>query len=191
MDIRPQQIEADKIFYTTGGKQFLLVDITSPVTLIFYNAAGKPVETAASVGQNFKKTLKDGSRFSRIGILSTIQQTITYGVSEFGDVEYTHGSSDVNSTDVVPTTFNCPADVSINATSQSLVSAANADKQLVLITNLSANTDPVRVGDNTADATHGQIITPGQTVGFPITAAIYVYNTGAGAQAVNVVELRK
>lgn len=66
--------------------------------------------------------------------------------------------------------------------------AANSARREALISNLSTNSAAVRVGPNAA-VNRGTELLPGSTGTFTTTAALTIYNTGAGAQSVAIVEV--
>lgn len=89
----------------------------------------------------------------------------------------------------VPTTLQSGVDVSVAAGATSLVIAANTSRNEALVTNLSANSSVIRVGDLNAAANRGIEVSPGQTVTLETSAAIYVHNLGSGPQSVGVLEV--
>lgn len=81
------------------------------------------------------------------------------------------------------------ADDSIAATTTEQILAANTDRKEALITNLADNGAKIRVGDANTGAGRGIEVSPGQTITLNTTAAIYVYNEGASAQSVAILEV--
>ena len=81
-------------------------------------------------------------------------------------------------------------DMAVAAATQVVVKWANPTRREIMITNLSTNTAPVRVGDAGAGAAEGIEVLPGSTVTLTVTDTVYVYNTHATlAQSVAVAEV--
>jgi hypothetical protein len=112
------------------------------------------------------------------------------------DVTLTAGTGDADDSSVTgslniakSTTLQTVADVSILATTTTQIAAADSARREILITNLSTNTAAFRVGDSSAGAARGVEVLPGSTIALETTAAVYAYNSGAGAQSVGVLEV--
>jgi hypothetical protein len=113
------------------------------------------------------------------------------------DIEYGVGFAEVEDDPVLSgaieispaTGLSTVADVSITAASTVQVLAADTGRKGVLISNLAANTQIMRIGDSNAGAARGIQVAPGQTVTLETTAAVYAYNPGASAEALGVAVL--
>lgn len=118
--------------------------------------------------------------------------TVIIGISASGDAEYLNMRGSVNVLGV-PTfrevygNLTTLADVSLAPTATTLIYAGNANQQEVLITNLSTNTQTLRIGDLNAGAARGIPLAPGSAIILNTVSAIYGYNPGAAAQSVAVV----
>lgn len=88
-----------------------------------------------------------------------------------------------------PANLETKIDDSIAAGATELVAAANASRNEILITNLSSNSAPVRVGDSNTGANRGVEVGVGQTITLNTSAAVYVHNTHTGAQSVAILEV--
>ena len=88
-----------------------------------------------------------------------------------------------------PTSIETTADVSMVATATTEVKGVNTARSEIMITNLKANTQTMRVGDINAGAARGQPLEPGQTLTLNTTAAVHAYNPGASAESVTVLEV--
>lgn len=81
------------------------------------------------------------------------------------------------------------ADVSALATAATQIIAAdavNAERE-VIIKNLNANTQTMRIAGATAAAALGHELAPGESITLNTLAAVYAYNPGAGAESLSVV----
>ncbi|MCW8917484.1 MAG: hypothetical protein OQL08_01505 [Gammaproteobacteria bacterium] len=142
---------------------------------------GQGFEVSLSAGQGIR--IKQG--FDNFTVenesAGTIAATLVIGTGDFSD----NSLPDVSFTKSANASDQ--ADESI-AAGTAYTLAANSARREALITNLSTNTDPIRVGPNAA-ANRGTELLPGSTGTFETTATLKIHNTGAGAQSVAIVEL--
>lgn len=161
------------------------------------NAAALTVRFNEQSGQGvtFKKGMfLKGINFDRVFVTNTAQSgaTITLLVAVEGDqlIAIENAAETLSSVNLVKaSSADSVADVSITATSTVLVAAAASTRHELLITNLAANTQTMRIGDSGAGATNGIPLAPGQTLILSTSAAIYAYNPGASAETLAVMEL--
>ncbi|RLG23041.1 hypothetical protein DRN85_10125 [Methanosarcinales archaeon] len=85
------------------------------------------------------------------------------------------------------TVLNVSSDVSLTAGAATMIVAADADRQCVMITNLAANTQTFRIGNASVSATAGVELAPGESIEIETTAAVYGYNPGGSAESVSVI----
>ena len=114
----------------------------------------------------------------------SVNAVLVAGVGDVDDTEIS-GNVTVAGSDTIGTS----TDVSLAATSTTIISAANASRREILITNLTSNSEYLRVGDSNAGAARGTELAPGQTVSLSTSAAVYAYNPGAAAQSVSLLEV--
>lgn len=129
--------------------------------------------------------------YSRISVRSTGSQSV---VMSLGFGYATDARSTVNATitaPIQPAALNVPlTDVSVGAGLQVLLEAAVATRLELLVGVASTEANGVRIGDNTAAAAKGLLVEPGQSVAFASSAAIYAFNSGAGAINVTLTSMR-
>lgn len=106
---------------------------------------------------------------------------IVYGTGEFLDATVT-GTVNIASGLNLAT----PADIAVGAGATVELAAASSARRELVVQNLNANTETLRIGDAAAAASVGLECTPGQAVTVTGGAAVYAYNPGAGAQSVAV-----
>ncbi|OGH63196.1 MAG: hypothetical protein A3G34_15185 [Candidatus Lindowbacteria bacterium RIFCSPLOWO2_12_FULL_62_27] len=115
-----------------------------------------------------------------------VQITVTAGFGDFtrfvltGDVTVTSGQTLVSSTDV-----SLPAGATV------LVKAVNATRKEIIVASLDTNVETLRVGDSAAATGRGYPLPPAGAVSLTTTAAVYVFNPGAAAQTVAVLEVNE
>lgn len=88
-----------------------------------------------------------------------------------------------------PATIASTADVSLAATATTQIKAANTDRREIIISNLSTNTQTMRIGESSAGASRGVELAPGASITLQTTAAVYGYNPGGSAESVGVLEV--
>lgn len=150
---------------------------------------GTEIKRAAGQGLN----LSEGFGSGRITIRSTVAQTVRFVVA---DEEQPDNSANVSlsvTATVEPgNTIETSTDVSIAATSTAIVFAGDPDTRAVIVTSLETNTDVIRVGAAGAvGAARGHPLYPGDSVTLATDAEVRAYNTGAGAQSVAVLAVKK
>jgi len=103
------------------------------------------------------------------------------------------GSGEMSKTGTVtqskPGALDSLADKSCAATAVTQLVAANATRRELLIVNLAAGVETLRIGDSGAAAANGLPLDPGQSMTLTTTAAVYAYNPGAAAQSVALAEV--
>lgn len=132
--------------------------------------------------------------FSRVFLTSAAQAggsiTFVYLVDATGNVEIVNPIAGVQDVEITKSdSLSTAADVSLGAGATSQVIAANAGRRELLVTNLAANVETLRVGDSNAGAARGLEVAPGQTITMHTTAAVHAYNPGGSAQSVGVLEV--
>lgn len=85
-----------------------------------------------------------------------------------------------------PAALTTAADVAIAATTTTQVLAVNASRKEAIISNLSANSTAVRVGDASTGAARGVEIPAGGSATLSTQAAVYVYNPSASGINIGV-----
>lgn len=172
------------------GDYFRLLTCPNPVTVVLNGIGGSPRDEFDNVtgGIGFASRDPKGNRlaYGSGKITSASAQTIVYGYG-YGDISFDIAQGTVTVTQ--PGTLTSKPDVSVGAGAVVMVSAAAAGKRETLVTNLSTNTAMMRVGGATTGAASGTEIGPGQTATIAGSAAVSVYNSGAGAQTVAIVEV--
>ena len=143
------------------------------------------------IGKQNKRYGFPDAPFTKVELINTAAATLNVQVEiGAGNVE----SDDVTITGTIdvdvqaPLTITTTADNSIAANTTEQILAVNADRKEAIVTNLYANTDPVRVGDASTGAARGIELSPGQSITLSTTASIYVHNTKASAQSVAILE---
>ena len=87
---------------------------------------------------------------------------------------------------MVAPSFEGVADVSVPTGATTLLLAEDVRRVEVLVSNLNANTDPIRIADSAAGANTGVELLPGQGIILATSAAIYCRHAAAGAQSVGL-----
>lgn len=119
--------------------------------------------------------------YKRVDVRSATGQAVQIGIG-FGSVQDGRGSVSgftVNTTVTPGNTLDDGGDVAIAATSQELLSGADADRLYLLITVPDDADGPVRVGSVAVGATSGVLVQPGTSLPLATTAAVYAYNPSA------------
>lgn len=114
---------------------------------------------------------------------------LMYGVEEAQGLTVQNPSSQYNNISVIkPTTVSTVADVAIAAGATQLISAADATRKEILISNFGTNANVIRVGDVNTGAARGIEVGIGQTVNLTVTGAIYAYCVGAQSVGVTLIK---
>ncbi len=138
-----------------------------------------------------KVQLAEGETFKTLRVRDTTgnPNTIMVGVG-FGDLTDARlnlsGSISITGSQNIASV----ADVALAAGATTQIVAANVARRSVIIKNLAANTQTMRIGDAAAGAARGVELAPGETIVIDSGAAIYGYNPGGAAESVSVVEVR-
>lgn len=177
---------------TPGGRFFKLITAANDVDVEFFSESGAPLAKFEGVKAGLKVDIQKFYQgadplvgFGKVSITSAGAQTVACIVSR-QPIDYDNVSVtvDVNSATANPTT----ADVSLLAAATTLIKAAGTRKK-ILVTNLTANAEIIRVGDSNTAAARGIELSPGMTAELETSGAIYGYNPGAVAQSVGILEL--
>ena len=80
--------------------------------------------------------------------------------------------------------FLTGADVTVTAGATVQILGADSFRLSSTIGNLHSNTEVLRIGDSTCDATHGLELAPGEQITIESGAAVYAYNPGSSDQNV-------
>lgn len=146
MRVESPALTAGQKFTITGGNFFMLVSTSSPVDVTFIKG-GAPLFTALQVEAGYKAfRLGDHADlyFDAIEILSTVGQTIKYGLSvEEGGYDRSVGSvtaTMVQGTTVAESSVTCPV-----ADTEYTAAAANSSRKVVRFYNPSTNTGEIVV----------------------------------------------
>jgi len=166
------------------GRFFQLMQASSSVAIVFkrnHSAIGN----VDAVPEGFRwGPLAEENYFDAVEITSAAAQTVSIAISAVAEAQLQRIVGNITASLSKAATLDSLADDSIAATSTELVAAADSDRRAIMVTNLAANTDEVRVGDSGTGATNGVPVQPGETVTVETSAAIYVYNSKASAQSV-------
>lgn len=124
--------------------------------------------------------------FDEVRITSATAQTVELLILQgTADYDRSVGTVDITRSNNLTDTI----DVSMLAGARTQIVPANTSRRRVLITNLAAGAQTLRVGNSaTVAANRGTPVAPGETVTFETTAAIAGWNPGAAAQSVAVTE---
>jgi hypothetical protein len=83
-------------------------------------------------------------------------------------------------------TLSDGGDIACAATAVTLLSALDATRLVLTVSNPSTNTETLRIGTVAVAAATGFALEPGESISLATTAAVYAYNPGAGPQTVAV-----
>ena len=113
------------------------------------------------------------------------------GISDYAEADYKKiPTVEIEDLEVTsPATITSYADNSVAATSQELISAANANRREIILQNPASNTSDFRIADTNAGAARGLALAPGASLVLNTSGAVYAYNTGASAQNIIALEL--
>ena len=166
------------------GRYLRLYDTPSAAV---YVSVGGGSEVLRQAGQSVNVS----GHFDRFRIRSTVAQTVRVAISDVPQDDNAQSVAVSVSATISPgATLTAGGDVSCLSAVSTQVAAANLSRKSIIIANLTSNTDPVRVGGVGVTATGGYELLPGDSIELAVTSAVYVYNTGAGAQSVNVLEIQ-
>ena len=190
MKVTSQSVLAGQTIQFGEGDYFRLLTCPNPVTVDLNAIGGSPRDQFVSVtgGIGFASRDPAGNRltYGSGKITSPSTQTIVYAYG-YGDISYDIAQGTVTVTQAG--TLTSLPDVSVASVTASVVSLFNAAKRETLVSNLTANTAVLRVGGATTGAASGMELGPGQTATISGSAAVSIYNPGAAAQSVGVVEV--
>lgn len=168
-----------------GGRYFRILSADADLTVVIMDNAASEVGRASGVRGGFAYRRELG--FDQVQITSASAQTIKVATSKDAEIEYDRSSGDVSV--IAPTGLSDVADVALAATATTLIAAANSTRREIIITNLSTDTQTLRIGTINAGAARGTPLAPGATLILSTTAAVYGYNPGAAPQSVAVSEV--
>ena len=163
-----QVLGAGKTAYMPGGFQFLLLESTADVDIIFFGPNKERFEEAIGMDEGLSVKFKDG--FSSVEITSATAQTVKVGISSHATAEY--GKLPDLSIEA-PGDFISVADVTLNNGTITMLLAANTSRRKVMITSLVANAVEMRVGDSNTTASRGTPLQPGETCEIETQGAVY------------------
>jgi len=192
----------------TSGKLFLLDDTGAAASVTVTLAKGnQQIDKGDGAVRGFRVFLPNDS-FDQIRIEGAVGAVVRFIVSQY-DVQISNNEVRISNTvgDKVPVevfgavltatnvgiaspdTLAGLTDVLIGAGVAAVIVAADAvnTKREVIIKNLSANTEVLRIGAATVNATRGHELAPGESVTLDTAAAISGFNTGAVDQHVSVI----
>lgn len=183
---------AGGVLTTPGGRFFKLITAANDVDVEFFSDGGEPLAKFEGVKAGLKVDIQKFYQgadplvgFGKVQITSAAAQTVACIVSRQPiDYDNVAVTVDVNAASANPTT----GDVSLLAAATTLIKAAGTRKA-ILITNLSANAQIIRIGDSNAGVARGIELSPGMTAELATSGAVYGYNPGAAAQSVGILEL--
>lgn len=157
------------------------------------SVTGLAVQIAADDGKVITRFQGQGNRlvYTRLTVSASAPCTVTIQAG-YGYATDSRASFDGTITaPITPAARNVPlADVSVPATTQELLEGATANRLELMVGVASTAANGVRIGDNTAAAGKGTLVEPGQIVTFASSDAVYAFNEGASAVAVNLTSLR-
>lgn len=172
-----QEIQAD-------NARFLRV-LSAPSAAVFLTIGGSELQRAQG------QSINDPEGLGRIRVRSTVAQTVRINVSQVRqDDNAQELTANVTATVAAADTLTSTPDVSVLGTTTAQVIAGRADRLSVTIKNLNGNASLIRVGDSLVGAARGHELMPGESITLNNTAAVYVYNSDAGAQSVSILEDR-
>lgn len=79
-------------------------------------------------------------------------------------------------------------DVTVTASTATVVLASNSKRHKAIITSLASNSNITRIGSSSVSASRGTPISPGDTITLETQGAIYAYNTSAETFTVSYTE---
>lgn len=118
-----------------------------------------------------------------------ITVTVVIGITDNFQMRSFRVVGDVTAEVSSGATLNSLPDVSCAAGAATQLVAAVATRKEVIISNLSTNTQTMRVGDSGAEVANGHPLAPGASVVFTSSDAVYAYNPGGAAESLAVVEV--
>jgi len=168
-------------FKDLNAKLFHMYQATGTVNVKF---DGQGISFPFAQGVGFEHNT---DKIQNVELESTTTQEImfAYGEGSINDFR-TVFSGSVTALITIASVITPFADVSVAGTTTTLISAANTNKDTVLIHNDISNTDSFRIGDATANSGLGIKLMPGSTITLQTTAAIYAYNEKATAQTLSI-----
>lgn len=178
-----------------GGRFLRLLSVTSAVNIEFFDENGTSMGICEGVTTGFAMSFfprelgKDAPliSFGKVKITSAVAQNVQVAISR-QPIDWNAISGNVNANIVAATDNPTTPDVPLAAGATTLIKAAGARKK-ILISNLSANAQIIRIGDSLAGAARGIELSPGMTAELETSGAVYGYNPGAVAQSVGIMEL--
>jgi len=180
-----QTIQAGTTQRFPSGKNFLLVGNVNDVTVTFYDHRNRPLERFENITAPFAVDFEDG--FMGVSIYSATTQTIKITVTN-AKVDYKPTGGTISADPVIPISIVTTPDVSLPATTTTVIKASNGNRNEIMISNL----DPVstlRIGDSNTGAARGTILPPLSSLTLVTQAAVYGYNPSASAILAAVLEL--
>lgn len=189
LDVRDHALVANVAYrLQISGRFFQVTELSQDVDITFLRGNSRiGVATGAPDGFSFGP-LSEERKFHEVQILSTINQTCRIAIAnDEAFIQRLVGSFTATLTKA--TVFDSIADVNLPATATTLILAADANRRVVTITNLSASV-VLRIGDNGAGAADGTPLDAGASIDIEGEGAIYAYNPSGAAVLVAVSQVK-
>lgn len=160
-----------------GGRFFFIKSASSALAIRARGATAQPI-AFDDVGAGLKfGPVPEELRWTYLDVTSTVAQVVTLIISDDAEVDVASTVNVAGQVSVMQqpsTTLSTPARIATNITTDTLLSAANANRRSITIQNPAANVDTVNVGASGELATdRGFEVEPGTSVTFVTSAAIY------------------
>ena len=174
--------------FPLAGKYFKLLFSNNPVDIYFFGEGSNSSDQALQVTAGFHAKID----FTRVQVIANVG----------GDTPKFIVSDDEAGIDAAIVSLGAPItvqketkvqtlpDVVLGAAGVTAVVAADATRDTLMISNLAANPQKIRVGDPAnVGAARGAEVLPGETITLRTTAAVSAFNPGAAAQNVAVLTI--
>ena len=188
-------------FPSGGGANYLYINNATGLLTVEFLKRNTSVEPPHAAAQQFNFKNRSFDRFEVVNISGASNDirifsgpgdydppadraTVTVDDTDPVSVTIASGTVTLNQSTISNGGSDLP-DLPIAATTTVIVIPTSASNVRARITNLSANTDEIRVGTHpNIDAVTGTPLQPGETWESDTSAAVYVYNSKASAQSV-------
>lgn len=169
---------------SVSGNMFSVVEASGEFTLIF-DESNRFAKQSEGMGARFTQD------YSKVEIMSSSSQTVTI-VMGFGAYDSATVNASVNVTTEPANTSPATSDVSIPATTTTQVLAPSGNRKRVHIFAGETNIENLRIGCHSGvGASDGGILAPGGNGELETTTGVWVYNPGAAAETVTVIDLER
>ena len=169
--------------FEVAGDYFHVKD--SPVNdLVARFDDGEPVPVQQGIG--FRRY------YDSVELSSATGQAVVCYVG-FGSVADGRSTANVSTTvNISPgNTFDDGADVTVPATNQAPIVAADPDRLYVIIASPSSAAGPVRIGSSGVGTNNGALLEPGVSLPIATTAELFCYNNNGSAVTLSIASVKE